>query len=918
MEVKVACMARLIAAVPSINANNTISDAPIVALLAEEDFSKQIAELLSTTADHYRVTRSMIDVLATSMPELGLKIASSLNVEPRRDRAKSELVEAILRQSLTSIPFDFAFEILESIVNPEIAGGVIKAVLARVEQAEDEPLRRNSKSILPFLAKACDIDEVIVRCNACSSAVVILSRIADPALAGLLEKVLHDLRSSWSSMDEGTAKVDLAFTLAGTLAVLQRDEAQFYLAKGQELKDDPQLDSGRSTYVSTVRLAIRAYSGLLFHQLETESNLEDISGSINRIPSLQIRVRLWTEIALGYARASRRDNCAKIVAERIRPLLEVFKKQEMSGWRKAVVTASPALYQAHSPTTIALLRELTPEERDVGLHFIITFILWRVPRGEPFENKDEKSNLDYLSAIDICSLLDLAESDTLVYVHVRHLVQSAIWRHKKTPFTQEQRNELARCLDTLITAKLPNARFIAHQGFSIVARAEVLRLLRHTADKQWETLIEEAKLVPNLCDKVLVLSLLAETLPKELLHRKNSLLNEARGLADSIPSLMDRVERMRSLAQYAIDVDKSLAKRFVKEAIGLLSNSDTSDTATARRELVDLLYRIDPDAAAALASTLDTDEARRVVRDRVKFNELRDKLIKSDDAAAQSPDTHFSEFAQAGWIILGQLNANRVKSRHIKETRQWLKTASGKPLGEAYPIFALVIENAVSRTSKAPGAAMVMRELFDSSILSCNLLAGLVSRYRFNSKIHLVVDSPERIPLREGDRDKAIEFFRNWIATHTDAYLYICDPHFGRRDLEILSLVQTAAPSIKVTILTSKKQQVADGITGDYANAYLEYWHEHFSDQPPPSTDLVIVGVQRTGVLPIHDRWCISKNSGLRLGGSFNGLGVSRFTEISLLSDEEVEDRRNETEQYLHRVKREHMGEKLDFIFVTL
>jgi hypothetical protein len=78
----------------------------------------------------------------------------------------------------------------------------------------------------------------------------------------------------------------------------------------------------------------------------------------------------------------------------------------------------------------------------------------------------------------------------------------------------------------------------------------------------------------------------------------------------------------------------------------------------------------------------------------------------------------------------------------------------------------------------------------------------------------------------------------------------------------------------------------------------------------------VIIGTQSKGELPIHDRWWLTRNAGLRLGTSFNGLGFNKVSEISALSKEELEARMAETEQYIQRLKRDRLGDKLNlFIF---
>src|SRR5712691_7504466 len=108
-------------ALPKVDPNSSSKDVPIIMLLVEEEFNKQLKELLATTADHYKVTRSLIEVLGPSMPGVALEIADSLNVEPRRDRAKSDLIEAALNQRASDIPFGAVSQIINKIADSDIA-----------------------------------------------------------------------------------------------------------------------------------------------------------------------------------------------------------------------------------------------------------------------------------------------------------------------------------------------------------------------------------------------------------------------------------------------------------------------------------------------------------------------------------------------------------------------------------------------------------------------------------------------------------------------------------------------------------------------------------------------------------------------------------------------------------------------------
>jgi hypothetical protein len=82
-------------------------------------------------------------------------------------------------------------------------------------------------------------------------------------------------------------------------------------------------------------------------------------------------------------------------------------------------------------------------------------------------------------------------------------------------------------------------------------------------------------------------------------------------------------------------------------------------------------------------------------------------------------------------------------------------------------------------------------------------------------------------------------------------------------------------------------------------------------DQIPPKAEIAVIGGEKRGMSPIHDRWLISGKAGLRFGTSFNSLGLSRESDISELSSADVEERRLSMEKYLNRELREHKGEKL-------
>ncbi len=62
----------------------------------------------------------------------------------------------------------------------------------------------------------------------------------------------------------------------------------------------------------------------------------------------------------------------------------------------------------------------------------------------------------------------------------------------------------------------------------------------------------------------------------------------------------------------------------------------------------------------------------------------------------------------------------------------------------------------------------------------------------------------------------------------------------------------------------------------------------------------------------------LTNGGGIRIGTSFNSLGTTRVSEISVLSPEQAKQREDEIDLYLRREKREHNRNKLRYILFTL
>ncbi len=177
-------------------------------------------------------------------------------------------------------------------------------------------------------------------------------------------------------------------------------------------------------------------------------------------------------------------------------------------------------------------------------------------------------------------------------------------------------------------------------------------------------------------------------------------------------------------------------------------------------------------------------------------------------------------------------------------------------------------------------------------------------------------DADGSLVISAGDREKALQFLRDWFTHEVKNYLKICDQFFGPSDLELLMMLLSANPNCKVQILTSKQHHDKEHISSP-GTEYLEQWRR-ISDQEPPDTEVVIVGTESSGKSPIHDRWWLTQGGGLKIGTSFNSLGITQDSTITRISNTESEMLESDVDQYLIDKKREYNGERLRYLSFTL
>ena len=918
LEVKAVCLSLIVGSLSKIDATSAFKDTSDVREMSELELLSDVSQLLCGTASHYTLTRGIVEALAIPRPDLALTIIEQYNYESRRDEALSDLARLMLRVPANQISFQGLAALIGRWADISDEDAFIASSLRRIGKISDTPLLDAQRDhIFRLMRRGLKISRPDQLCTATSHTLALLARLEshDEEFRELVEAAL---KRGLEEIGEPPVKFNAGFRVVTALADHRRELAAFYLKK---------LDEERATYdnlsgdpfILSIQLVLRAYAGLLPKRLHRDTDIDRIAALIDRVSSDDHRLHLWASLATRMFRLERDEEGRKIVQARLRPLLDSIREAAPYEWATSVVFCASALYcysESGAEEYIRMIPKRFHERAYIG---ILKYVVTGLPTWEPSGGHSVPGyHLSYDKCIEVLHLLEHVEMDNVVYRYIKHVVDSATWKHNRDYPTQEQRNELASMIRRLSSTKFPNPRFIKHDGFAILANAQAERLLRER-QANWEPLVQRANAMTNVADKVYVLTFLADVMHSGLVDQRSTLFDSARQLALSIPSFEDQVERLYLLADALRDFDKAKSKLVIGEAVNIVLriSQDEPSVDELRRNLVDLAYQIDPEYATTLSSQLDQDDGRKIARARVAYQKAKESVRDTNASLEELSETELEDFQGIAWGLLGSLNADRIKPREVVNSLAILGRADGLPIHEGFPILSWFIENLVRRRGDSREATTLLRDMFEG-VLSASEVGGAIMARAAGRAIGSIRPTSSRSTggtlIEAGQREGAVKKLTTWLEDVGEQFLYICDPYFGMTELDILELVLKTKPDLKVHIITSKKRQETDRKNRalELNVAYSEYWRQNFSDQNPPDTEIVIVG-DASQDLPVHDRWMLSGNGGIRLGTSFNQIGYGKDSEISTLTPVEYEERLRETESLLRREKLGRNGRRLGY-----
>lgn len=877
--IRAACAARVVGTLEKIDRHRKLEDREGLHTVADEVYSTSADSMLIDTADHYAIAKPALKALASRSLSAANDLAGRLNIGPRRDAARQLIVQSRRENGDLSRSLPEVLQVIAAIESPLFRDDAVAEAFRALgsEDRESGVELSDLESLLTLLPKVVDAE---TRCRASTWAFHALSKHAPGSLADRRAELADVLANAWQSIDIAWLRVRVAFKISEALSTVDQELALEYLRRAEELREALHADAVVSgeTYESSVRVALRAYSGLLRQELAEPDDFHRITQLIRRVPASGERAVLWAEVALRAFVAGGKDVSEEVVNDQIYPAIEAIPKGDSSYRAWVVSRTAPALYSANHRTSVELLQRLPHEYRDAGCRNVISFATNRRVFTDPFEpSVSPGGELSWADLVDLCDVLQCIHSDTSLQICVATLAHFMVPDHGRSTYTDNQRHDIAGRIRRICEAKLPCPGSIEHHGYIVSTGAAIARIEGASKD-EWERLIEQARLIPNLADKALVLSLIArEAVDRRVRDLREPLLLEAERVVEQVPSAYDRTSRLQEIGELALKLNSQIARRVLRRAWDVAIENKEKDLRTRQREILDLAHRVDSDFAESLAKLADDDPVRRSNQDSIQ-GRLRVLQAKKSLLTGQVDEEDLNRLSDSNFLStielhLGALAAGNAPTLSVPDTRRVVERASRIPFGKADVVYAWAIENAIRRPAPPAVARRYLRPMFEGAVTGAEFASQMGLRHSGQEPSALLSRKGlnETITFGPGQGRAAVQFIVEWVRDSEEQHLTIIEPEFSPDGLELIRRITIESPSTEIEIVSSRKFHEQTS-AASWEEAYREAWRQ-LTEQAPPDARIIITGESATGLLPVDTRCILAGDRGLATSGSICSLG---------------------------------------------
>jgi hypothetical protein len=889
----------------------------------DKEKEKAFTSLVNSTADHVMMIKdALIREVEFSLSN-SLKWASRLNTRPRRDYAYA-LVAKKSCQIKCVESIDKVCSIIRKIKNKDYKNEAIVALFEYCLKLETI-----SKSDLKRLIKLRNkVRNNFLLCNINTSLLLLISKV-NLNCSEQEANIIEATEISWAGIDGDWYKIDAAYKIHNRLIESNKDVANNYKEKAISLRLNNAENSREiaDSQVFSVDLAIRSFYFLCLHSVNTEHDFNQLINIVCSISGAVPRIKQFSRLASVLHLTGKIDLFENILENHLTPNLDTLGEEYCREVSVGLYWAAPMIF-IYSRDMFE--RKLLVVSDDVSifddiLNQVQGYMLNKCILGDPFDPvQNHKYKITSKEIEDHLYLVRNMKEDSRIYFGLNKIIKIIVRGNKSNTYSIPQLTLIDSEVGKIIESKFDSDEYIKHIGYKLCCKILLLSLNGNKSEQDWKRLVDEVDSISIDSDKVYVLGEIIEYLPANLLTLKKQLLRRAVDLTDSLPSRLERIARYESLSKIGQTFDLVFVKEFVRRAVLLSTSEDTEAYEEKRLSLIDSIYTMDRDFAIGLSALVDDDPARKKIIEN-NISKKNSEKKERDDFDVSSNDIKKNalseKYPKLMWSLLGKLNA----SNHLPDKRadylNFLDSISSYDFVNVYPMLSYYIHSQGVFASNKKQASSKMRPIFEVLSNGALLFSELCELNQKTSES--IGSNGEQIVFGTTEGEKATEFVNEWVSI-LDAEaneLIIIDPYFTHEDLEFIGDVTNKDPNFRIRILTSYSnlKLIAPTAEPSASDVMRAFWRANVSSDAMPYIDVVFCGIPSlNNEMPIHDRWWISGKTGLRLGGSINGIEGKRITSISKMKNEEVIPVSSRIDGYLYRTQRLYQDERINYLEVSM
>ncbi len=733
------------------------------------------------------------------------------------------------------------------------------------------------------------------------------------------------LYRAWGEIEADWERIDTGFTICADLAKLYPDFSKQIFTESENLKKGSWIDSQpvAFTFIYSLKIILKAYTGLLLAKSETKEDYKIIEELIGRIPSDVEKAKLWTELGLHSYITKREDIARSITDNHVIFLIQGLLSKNISSIR-SLLDSITLIHLFNSDLAMEFIGKIPKDFRESVLCRISDFYISKKNPFEEYDKELSKYNSSYSDLVKAVSIISLLETDNYIYYQIREINKAIL--SNKSALNKTQVSEIISKLSDTCKKRLPDVNNIKHQGFVILSDVALFNAKKESNNSNnsfWTDIIEKANNIPNASDKIFVKATLLDETPFDKIKNgsevRSKIYNEIVETINSLQSHYEFVQRVIDISDTMYNIDRNKWKEVVNKAFSVSNTlDDGSDSYKSQKSIIDSMYRIDSSYAKELIKLVDknkTEDYGKYLHEHFETLEIASK-IKDNKELDQKQKENYRQVVWGVISALRSLNSDKLTAKKISEITEYIAIGNKLPLHEVFPVFIYYLRNCSGtyRADKLQGAVFdIHRENFREAVKSTNLIELLSHRRKVAEKSYkkffIDEDFSTNKVTKPHSREDAFQFIKNWLIDQAEEFLIIADPYFQKEDLDILKLVKETGKDLEIDILGSTN--------GSKANVDIEfqsYW-KHISVESAPFTNITFCWVPGQSVqVPFHDRWILTKNSGMRLGTSINSMGKNKDSELSVMKPtESLRIKEEILYDYINKKKREFNTLKLSY-----